>query len=94
MDILLAYFPKTKVGLYILINVSTKFRNKKIFGMLYRHIQAHFEHWVPSVLSGGKVRPWRDADHTTRSSAEVNNEELYILYPLVPVWRVRDIFTF
>jgi hypothetical protein len=37
----------------------------------------------------GKARPGRDADHSSPSSAEVNNEyELYILSPQVPPWRV------
>jgi hypothetical protein len=31
--------------------------------------------WVPGVLSpGGKARPWRDADHSSPPSAEVENE--------------------
>jgi hypothetical protein len=31
--------------------------------------------WVPGVLSpGGKARPGRDADHSSPSSAEVENE--------------------
>jgi hypothetical protein len=30
--------------------------------------------WVLGVLSGGKARPGRDADHTPPSSAEVVNE--------------------
>jgi hypothetical protein len=38
---------------------------------------------------GGKVRPGRDADHSPPSSAEVKNEqELYLLSPHVPPWRV------
>jgi hypothetical protein len=30
--------------------------------------------WVPGVLSRGKARPGRDADHLPLSSAEVKNE--------------------
>jgi hypothetical protein len=30
--------------------------------------------WVPGVLSPGRARPGRDADHSPPSSAEVNNE--------------------
>jgi hypothetical protein len=38
---------------------------------------------------GGKVRPGRDADHSPPSSAEIKNEqELYLLSPHVPPWRV------
>jgi hypothetical protein len=37
---------------------------------------------------GGKARPGRDADHSPPSSAEVKNEELYLLSPHVPPWRV------
>jgi hypothetical protein len=38
---------------------------------------------------GGKVRPGRDADHSPPCSAEVKKEqELYILSPKVPPWRV------
>jgi hypothetical protein len=35
-----------------------------------------------------RAQPGRDTDHSTPSSAEVNNEqELYILSPLEPEWR-------
>jgi hypothetical protein len=46
--------------------------------------------WVPGVLSlGVKERPGRDADHSPPSSAEVVNEqELYLLSPQAPPWRV------
>jgi hypothetical protein len=38
---------------------------------------------------GGKARPGRDADHSPPSSAEVKNEqELYLLSPQTPPWRV------
>jgi hypothetical protein len=38
---------------------------------------------------GGKARPGRDADHSTPSGAEVENEqELYLLSPQAPQWRV------
>jgi hypothetical protein len=38
---------------------------------------------------GGKARPGRDADHSPPSSAEVKNEqELYLLLPHAPPWRV------
>jgi hypothetical protein len=47
---------------------------------------------------GGKARPGRDADHSPPSSAEVKNEqELYLLSPHAPAWRVGGplyIFTF
>jgi hypothetical protein len=37
----------------------------------------------------GKARPGRDADHSLSSSAEVENEqELYLLSPQAPSWRV------
>jgi hypothetical protein len=40
-------------------------------------------------FSWGKARPERDADHSSPSSAEVKNEEeLYLLSPHVPPWRV------
>jgi hypothetical protein len=42
---------------------------------------------------GGKVRPGRDADHSPPSSAEVENEqELYLLSPQAPSWRVAGQF--
>jgi hypothetical protein len=38
---------------------------------------------------GGKARPGRDADHSPPSNAEVKNEqELYLLSPHAPPWRV------
>jgi hypothetical protein len=38
---------------------------------------------------GGKARPGRDADHSPPSSAEVKYEqELYLLSPHAPPWRV------
>jgi hypothetical protein len=38
---------------------------------------------------GGKARPGRDADHSSPSSAEVKNgQELYLLSPHEPPWRV------
>jgi hypothetical protein len=38
---------------------------------------------------GGKARPGLDADHSPPSSAEVKNEqELYLLSPHAPPWRV------
>jgi hypothetical protein len=38
--------------------------------------------WVLGVLSRGKARPGRDADHSPPSSAEVKNEqELYLVSP-------------
>jgi hypothetical protein len=45
------------------------------------------------VLSPGvKARPGRDADQTPSSSAEVENEqELYLLYPQAPPWRVAGL---
>jgi hypothetical protein len=47
--------------------------------------------WVPGgtggSFPGGKARPGRDADHSPPSSAEVKNEELYVLSPHVPPWR-------
>jgi hypothetical protein len=43
--------------------------------------------------TGGKVRPGCDADHSPPSSAEVKNEqELYLLSPHVPPWRVAGQF--
>jgi hypothetical protein len=39
--------------------------------------------------TGGKARLGRDADHSPPSSAEVENEEeLYLLSPQAPSWRV------
>jgi hypothetical protein len=43
---------------------------------------------------GGKARPGRDVDHSALSSAEVVNEELYILSPQAPPWRVAGLFYF
>jgi hypothetical protein len=41
---------------------------------------------------GGKARPGRDADHSPPSSAEVKNEqELYVLSPQAPPWRVAGL---
>jgi hypothetical protein len=42
---------------------------------------------------GAKARPGRDADHSPPSSAEVVNEqELYLLSPQAPPWRVEGLF--
>jgi hypothetical protein len=44
---------------------------------------------------GGKARPVRDADHSPPSSAEVKNEEdLYLLSPKAPPWRVVGLLCF
>jgi hypothetical protein len=44
---------------------------------------------------GGKARPGRDADHSPPSSAEVvNEEELYLLSPQAPPWRVAGLLYF
>jgi hypothetical protein len=44
---------------------------------------------------GGKARPGRDADHSPISSAEVVNEqELYLLSPQAPQWRVAGLLYF
>jgi len=40
---------------------------------------------------GGKARPGRDADHSPPSSAEVVNEELYILFSQAPPLRVAGL---
>jgi hypothetical protein len=41
---------------------------------------------------GAKARPGRDADHSPPSSAEVVNEqELYLLSPQAPPWRVAGL---
>jgi hypothetical protein len=46
-------------------------------------------------FSGGKARPGRDADHSPPSSAEVVNEqELYLLSPQAPPWRVTGLLYF
>jgi hypothetical protein len=37
---------------------------------------------------GAKARLGRDADHSPLSSAQVENEELYLLSPKAPSWRV------
>jgi hypothetical protein len=39
-------------------------------------------------FAGVKARPGRDADHSPPSSVEVENEELYLLSPQAPPWRV------
>jgi hypothetical protein len=45
--------------------------------------------WVLGVLPpGAKARPGRDADHSPPSSAEVENDELYLLSPQEPPWAV------
>jgi hypothetical protein len=44
---------------------------------------------------GTKARPGRDADHSLPSSAEVANEqELYLLSPQAPPWRVAGLLYF
>jgi hypothetical protein len=40
---------------------------------------------------GGKARPGRDAHHSPPSSAEVKNEEIYLLSPQAPPWRVAGL---
>jgi len=41
---------------------------------------------------GAKARPGRDTDHSPPSSAEVANEqELYLLSPQAPPWRVAGL---
>jgi hypothetical protein len=44
-------------------------------------------------FSGGKARPGRDADHSPPSSAEVKNEEQYLLSPEAPPWHVAGQLT-
>jgi hypothetical protein len=49
------------------------------------------------ISTGGKVRKGCDADDSPPSSAEVVNEELYLLSPQAPSWRVAgllDLFNF
>jgi hypothetical protein len=41
---------------------------------------------------GGKARPGRDADHSPPSSAEVVNEELYLLSPRASIDVLWDCF--
>jgi hypothetical protein len=43
---------------------------------------------------GGKTLPGRDAGHSPPSSAEVMNEELYVLSPQAPTWRVAGLLQF
>jgi hypothetical protein len=44
---------------------------------------------------GGKALHGRDADHSPPSSAEVVNEqELYLLSPQAPPWRVEGLLYF
>jgi hypothetical protein len=38
-----------------------------------------------------KARPGREADHSPPSSAEVENEELYLISPEAPPWRVAGL---
>jgi hypothetical protein len=46
-------------------------------------------------FTGGKTRPERDTDYSPPSSAEFKNEqELYLLSPLAPPWRVAGQLTF
>jgi hypothetical protein len=46
-------------------------------------------------FSGGKAKLGRDADHSPPSSAEVVNEqELYLLSPKAPPWRVEGLLYF
>jgi hypothetical protein len=42
-------------------------------------------------IPGDKARPRRDADHSPPSSAEVVSEELYLLSPQAPPWRVEGL---
>jgi hypothetical protein len=46
------------------------------------------------VLSRGKARPERDADHSPPSSANVKNEKLYLLSPQASPWRVAGLLCF
>jgi hypothetical protein len=43
---------------------------------------------------GGKARPGRDSDHSPPSSAEVVNEEIYLLSSQTPPWRVAGLLYF
>jgi hypothetical protein len=43
------------------------------------------------LLLGAKERPEREADHSSPFSAEVENEELYLLSPQLPLWRVAGL---
>jgi hypothetical protein len=46
-------------------------------------------------IPGVKARPGRGADHSPPSSAEVENEqELYLLSPQAPQWRVEGLLYF
>jgi hypothetical protein len=45
---------------------------------------ASFPMGTGGPFPGGKVRPGRDADHSSPPSAEVVNAELYILSPPTP----------
>jgi hypothetical protein len=45
-------------------------------------------------FTGGKARPGRDADHSPPPSAEVVNEELYLLSPQAPPWRLAVVLYF
>jgi hypothetical protein len=48
-----------------------------------------------TMVTGGKARPGRDADHSHPSSAEVAIEyELYLLSPQASPWRVAGLLYF
>jgi hypothetical protein len=42
---------------------------------------------------GGKERPGRHSDHSPESSAEVKNQELYLLSPQAPSWSVTGLLS-
>jgi hypothetical protein len=68
------------------------------FGKCVLQIRVHFVNGAHPAFypmgtggsfPGGKARPGHDTDHSPPSSAEVKNEqELYLLSPHVPPWRV------
>jgi hypothetical protein len=56
---------------------------------------ASFTMGIGGPFPGGKAGPGRDADHSPPSSAEVVNEqELYLLSPQAPSWRVTGLLYF
>jgi hypothetical protein len=55
-------FRDGRMGFYVYISTRMKFRNKRSFGMVCRHIPAHFEHsvLVSSIITAAWLRTdWR-----------------------------------
>jgi hypothetical protein len=89
--------PRTRGRLEKLLVAQFVEKTPTVYGTGKSNVFTRARHWtvswVPGVLSPGvKARPGRDADHSPPSSAEVENEqELYLLSPQAPPWRVAGL---